>query len=259
MVKIFLYTFIIFSPLFSIADTIELKGNYIGKNLYVINSTISCVDSVTVNNKTTTDEVHSNSFEIDLAVLKIKIGADITVNIFHKSGCVPMIVNPEVIKITSASNFLFTSIKAEKNAKLIWTIKGNAGVLPFKIEQFKWKKWIEVGEVLLSDSSGKSQYSFETKMLHFETNIFRIKQTDTRGVFTYSKEIKLRSIKPEVIIETRKIITEIKFSVETMYEIFDDKGNFMLDGTGLSVNINDLPKGKYWINYDNKTENFTKK
>ena len=32
-----------------------------------------------------------------------------------------------------------------------------------------------------------------------------------------------------------------------------------MDGTGTDVSITDLPKGKYWVNYDNKTEMVTKK
>jgi len=246
----------------SYAQQIKLNGNYNGKNLYIINPSVTqdmvfCIDSITVNGKRTSDEINSNSFEIDLASLKINIGSSVEIIIFHKEGCIPKIVNQ--MAISQKNNFQFLPIKADKNGKLTWSIKGNPGAAPFMIEQFRWKKWVEVGEILPTDSIGKNQYSFETKMQHFGFNSFRIKQTDTYDNAVYSKDIKFRSQKTETFLESSKASAEIKFSAETLFEIYDDKGNFVMKGFGASANTSSLIKGKYWINYDNKTENFTKK
>jgi len=258
----FIILFIVLFPVFSHAEVLELKGNYNGKNIYIINpsigpDTVYCVDSVSVNDKPSNDETHSNAFEIDLSALKLDIGSAVFIKIFHKSGCVPKIINPEAIK--SKNGFLFISVKIDKAGKISWSSKGDPGILPFKVEQFRWKKWLEVGTVEVTDTITKNQYSFDTKMQHFGLNSFRIRQTDAMGGSVYSKEMKFKSAKLEVMIESLKVSNEIKFSTETMYEIYDDKGTFVSQGTGATVNISDLAKGKYWINYDDKTDAFTKK
>ncbi len=56
-----------------------------------------------------------------------------------------------------------------------------------------------------------------------------------------------------------KVSDILKFSEETFYEIFDERGGFIRDGYGSEEDVSDLSKGKYWVNYDNKTEIFTKK
>ena len=63
----------------------------------------------------------------------------------------------------------------------------------------------------------------------------------------------------EVFITSLKVKDEILFTEETAYEIYDDIGNFIKDGYSLKVTVSDLPKGKYYINYDNKTELISKK
>lgn len=262
MKSYFFILFILLFSFFSDAEVLELNGNYNGKNLYLINpsigpDTVYCVDSVCVNDKITNDETHSNAFEIDFSVLKLEIGSNVSIKIFHKSGCAPKVINPEAIR--SKNSFLFLSVKIDKAGKIIWSSKGDPGTLPFKVEQFRWKKWIEVGDVDVTDTTGKNQYTFDAKMQHFGQNSFRIKQTDANGGSVYSKEVKFKSAKLEVMIESLKVSTEIKFSAETRYEIYDDKGTFVSEGTAASVNISDLSRGKYWINYDNKTDTFTKK
>jgi hypothetical protein len=262
MKSYFFIFFIFFISLFSSAEVVELAGKYNGKNLYILNPTIGpdtvfCVDSVSVNGKATSDETHSNAFEIDLSALKLEIGSAVFIKIFHKPGCAPKIINPEAIK--SKNGFLFTSIKVDKAGKISWSSKGDPGILPFKVEQFRWRKWIEVGEVDVMDTIGKNQYAFDTKMQTFGQNDFRIRQTDAMGGSVYSKEVKFKSLKLEVTIESLKVSSEIKFSAETMYEIYDDKGTFISQGNAALVNTSDLARGKYWINYDDKTDAFTKK
>jgi hypothetical protein len=68
---------------------------------------------------------------------------------------------------------------------------------------------------------------------------------------------------PEVKIENKdinKVDSEISFSDQTDYEIYDAFGNVMTKGRGASVDVSNLKKGMYYINYDSKTgEKFSKK
>ena len=71
--------------------------------------------------------------------------------------------------------------------------------------------------------------------------------------------MKLQSKTPEVLLVKTTVDNQIDFSGETLYQIYDEKGVKMLSGTSASVDVSSLPSGKYWVNYDNKTELIKKK
>jgi len=57
---------------FAYADKLEMSGVFLGKNIYVMNPFSDsgvgfCVYEVTVNGQTSTDEINSSAFEIDLS------------------------------------------------------------------------------------------------------------------------------------------------------------------------------------------------
>ena len=258
-----LFTLFVFTLYFAAAsvgqDTLVLNGNYFGKNLYVINpgqDTGFCVQKVLVNNQLSKDEIRSNSFELDFSLLNIQQNAPLKVYIISKKGCKVKVVNPDAIQ--PQSTFGFVSAKPDKTGKLVWVVKGEV-FSSFIIEQYKWQKWVTVGEVGMTDTVKNNVYIFEIKPT-FGPNLFRISHTDIKGNTVYSKQIKYRSLTvKEVFLSSTKVEDNIVFSGETAYEIFDEKGNFISDGIALQVSVSDLPKGKYWVNYDNKTELITKK
>jgi hypothetical protein len=242
-------------------DTLIAEGNYFGKNLYVVNPSCGSdtsfgVTRVLVNGNISKDEIRSNSFEIDFSLLELNSGEAVRVLLIYTKDCVPKIINPDVLK--PQSTFAFVSAKPDKTGKITFVVKGEL-FSSFTVEQYRWKKWITVGEVDNMDTLKKNTYIFETKP-HYGQNLFRMSHTDMKGNVVYSKTVKYRpAAAKEVFISSLKVTDAINFSAETAYEIFDEKGNFLLDGTGDQVSITDLPKGKYWVNYDNKTELVTKK
>ena len=242
------------------AQDIIVSGNFYGKNLYILNPNYDgntfCIDQVFVNGKVITDEINSNSFEIDFISNGIELNAAVEVTIKHKQNCTPKIINSEVLK--QQGSFIFVSAKFDKTGKLIWTIKGNPGEGLFIIEQFKWQKWVDVGDANASEAPANGIFGFIPKP-HSGQNVFRIRKTDSKGLQVNSKEVKLFSKVTEVMLTNPKVTNELSFSAETSYEIYDDKGNFIQDGNSQKVDVTNLTKGKYWVNYDNKSENFTKK
>jgi hypothetical protein len=252
-----LSSFVVFSQ-----DTLVIQGHYNGKNLYILNpssgsDTSFCVKKVMVNNQPTNDEIHSNSFEIDFSQLNLQNGAIVKICISYSKGCKPKIVNPDVLQLIS--NFAFINAKIDKTSKLIWTVKGELNN-SFTIEQFRWNKWMTISEVDIMDTVKKNVYSFEIKP-HYGINEFRISHTDEKGNTVYSKLIKYHAppAVKEIFLTSSKVTDDIVFTGETAYEIFDDKENFISDGYATQFSITDLPKGKYIVNYDNKTETITKK
>lgn len=242
------------------AGEITLKGNYYGLNLYVQNPSTGdgfCVKEVYVNNILTKDELRSNSFEIDFSQLDIKVGDPVTVIIRHSDMCTPKVINPNALN--SNTSFSYISFKADKNGNLSWSIKGTVSEEPFIVEQFRWNKWINCGEVSGNEASQSGQYNF-TPNLHTGLNMFRIMHPDNSGNPIYTKIVKYTNAKAKLVnVESTKVTNKIVFDAETMYEIFDLNGNFMLGGIGKEIDVSEIEKGKYWLNYDNKSVSFSKK
>jgi hypothetical protein len=238
---------------------VSVEGTYNGKNLFISNPGVGngfCVTEVWVNGKKTRDELNSNSFEIDFPQMGIEIGSNIYIRIFHRNGCQPIVVNPDVIH--EKFDFSFNNLKVNRKGFLVWDIKGNCGEGIFTIEQFRWKKWVKAGEIKSKDTTGFNSYALEINP-NTGQNSFRIKFKDEKSKETTSKEIKYTQPGKEIMIVTEKVKDRIAFTATTMYEIVDEAGNLITTGTEKYIDTSELPKGKYYINYDNKAEVFSKK
>lgn len=265
LIALFSFTFV------SAQNEMVLEGTYQGSNLYVQNPFAEsgvgfCVVDVKVNDQTSIDEINSSAFEIDFSSYSIKKGESVVVKIIYKNDCSPRVINPEVIR--SSSTYIVKSINIDSDGLLTWTTTDESGSLPYYIEQFRWNKWIKVGEVKGKGTEGTHDYSFKT-VPHSGTNKFRIKQIDYTKKPRESKEVRLlRSSTPEVFIaneDPSKIETTIKFKkedgtlVETMYELTDQYGSLVRKGYGKEVDVKSLNKGIYYVSYDNKVEMIEKK
>ncbi len=243
-------------------DAIVLTGNYQGKNIYVQNPFASsgvgfCVYEVTINGDVSTDEWNSSAFEIDFANVELKIGDPVEVKIKHKPDCHPKVLNPEVLKPKSTFEIIEMSI--DKDGTLRWKTKGETGELPYVIEQYRWNKWIKVGEVPGIGTPDEHSYEFKVTP-HSGENQFRVKQVDYSGKPRYSPAKKYRNASVEEITFTpQKVNKEIMFTGETKFEIYDAYGNIVKKGFADKINAENLTKGVYYLNYDNKTEKFIKK
>lgn len=245
----------------SYAGVIVLEGHYQGKNLYVQNPFAGsgvgfCTFEVTVNGEVTTDEINSSAFEIDFTSRQLTLGESVIVKIKHKDDCKPKVLNPEVLK--PKSTFDVEQIGIDANNLFSWKTSNETGKLTFVIEQYRWNKWVKVGEVEGKGSKDLNAYSFSITP-HSGENHFRVKQVDYSGKPRYSPSAKMMSMKEEVTFSPIKVSKEIIFSNETLYEIYDSYGNIVKKGFGGNVDVSNLKKGIYYLNYDVKTEKFVKK
>ncbi len=260
MKKLFLFI-ILFTFFNSFAGDIKLEGIYQGKNLYIMNPFSSsgvgfCVYEVDVNGKVTTDEINSSAFEVDLSIFQFKLGDKIEISIKHKSNCQPKVLNPEVLK--PKSTFKISLIKVDNNNNLKWSTTNEAGSLTYIVEQYRWNKWIKVGTVEGKGTPNSNSYSMKVYP-HSGNNKFRVKQIDYTRKPHYSKDVPYRSMKPKVTFTPKKPSTTITFSRETMYEIYDGYGNIVKKGVGMTIDISDLKKGDYYLQFDNEMTDFKKK
>jgi hypothetical protein len=262
---LFAISFFLSSTVFA-TGVIVLEGNYQGKNLYVQNPFASsgvgfCVQEVRVNGNVTTDEIASSAFEIDFRNLQLKIGDKIEVRITHKEDCRPKILNPEVLK--PKSTFEVISISVDKELTFKWTTKGETGKLTYTIEQYRWNKWVKIGEVEGLGVTGPNNYFFKI-IPHSGKNQYRIKQVDYTGQPKLSKTVDYNYTASEITFSPAKVSKEITFlsgssPTETMFEIYDQFGNIVKRGFASSIDASNLTKGAYYLNFDNKMGEFIKK
>ncbi len=246
------------------AGKIILDGIYRGENLYVENPYASsgvgfCVSEVLVNGRTTTDEINSSFFEIDLSIYNFRYGAVLHVVIVYKNGCVPRILNPEVL--TPESTFVIQSVSVDKDGFLNWSTLKEHGSLPFVIEQYRWNKWIRIGSVKGKGVGSLNHYRYSVQF-HSGNNKFRIKQIGNNKVPRYSQDIEFFNDVPEITFipgNGGKTSSEIYFSGFTRYEIYDYYGKLVKTGSDNDVDVRSLKAGTYFLNYDNKTGTFIKK
>lgn len=247
-------------------SALSIGGTYQGKNLYVQNPIDDegfgyCATKVTVNGDIMPGGTGSGAFEIDFGIFNIGLGEPVFIVIEHHDGCKPKILNPEVLLPRSTFNVLTINVTSDE--KLKWDTNNENGKLPFIIEQYRWNKWVAVGEVDGLGTGGTNKYEFKITP-HSGENIFRVVQIDHSGEKRVSDQVKFKSSLPTVVKSPAIVKDIIQFSVnekpvETRYEIYDAYGNIVKKGVGSSVNCSNLLKGVYYINFDNINEKFVKK
>ena len=253
----FLFIGLLFLTLISVAQdkgVIVLEGHYQGVDLYVQNPYGSsgvgfCAYKVTINDNVTTDQVESSAFIIDFTTQGLKVGDPVVVKIFHKTDCQPKVLNPEVLR--PKSTFETKSIKVGDDQVLRWTTTGEQGKLTYNIEQYRWNKYVKVGEVEGKGTSGENKYEFKITPTSGE-NKFRVVQIDYTGKKRMSPKATYESKTKPIDLVASKSKT-LDFTGETMFEVWDTYGNLVKKGFGKNPNVDNLKKGLYYVNFDNKT------
>lgn len=243
------------------AGVLVVEGKFQNKNIYIQNSFASngvgfCATEIKVNGKITTDEVNSSAFEIDLAAMNIKPGQRVTIEISHKSDCIPVVLNPDALK--PRPSFEVVNMNINSSGILKWTSKNESGSLPYIIEQYKWNKWVPVGEVQGIGTPENHDYSFQVST-HSGENKFRVKQSGLGSAPRNSDAVILNSMTEKPTYMVTKDAKNIQYSYETAFEIYDAFGTIVKKGFGKETNIENLLKGKYYLCYDNQITEFEKK
>ncbi|MBC7865633.1 MAG: hypothetical protein IAF38_21845 [Bacteroidia bacterium] len=238
---------------------IILQGNYLGKNLYIQNPFDSkgngfCTKKVLVNGKEyPIDSTKSTAYEIDLKWLGFKDGDTLRIEIFHSDNCKPKVLNTP--GSPRRNNIL--KIRIEKDSFLVWQTKGEKFNYPFYVEQFRWNKWVRWEKVdTLTDTGDTITYRVNIKKyLHSGKNEFRVltlnfnQPRPSQPVFVTRPKEKLA----EVERGGKYYFTHpVDLKKVTHWELYDQYGNLLKQGYSQTLFINDLKKGSYYLNFDNK-------
>ncbi len=241
--------------------TLVVEGIYQSKNLYVTNCMGEngvgfAVSLVRVNGKITTDQISSSAFEIDLSILDLKQGEDVVVQIEYDGPCTPKVLNPGVLQ--PMPTFETTNIEISNEGMLKWETTGELGKLPYVVQQFKWNKWVKIGEVDGEGTPDAHAYSFSAKLVSGQ-NKFRVIQKNLAGDQKASKTVSVVTDKKQPTFEYKKSADKLIFTEETSYEVYDMYGQIRKRGLSQEIDLSNLEKGDYYLNFDNAMEKFKKR
>ncbi|MEY3591465.1 MAG: hypothetical protein RLZZ38_422 [Bacteroidota bacterium] len=250
---------------FAQTQLLSLEGTYQDKNLLVNNPPMPdgfgfCISKVLVNGEILPAVIQTSHFEIDFKLFHLRKGEQVFVVLEHASGCEPRFINPEVL--LPKSTFECSQIKAQKDGLLTWTTTNENASLDYTIEQYKWGRWVEVGQVKGKGQKGANNYIFQLSP-HSGKNIVRVSQTDNSGKARVSPSTSFVSNATAVSFSPAKVHQNLYFktngkAVKTKFEIYDAYGNLLKTGFNNVVDCTNFVSGVYFINYDNKSEKFIK-
>lgn len=253
--------FSLFSSHIARAQQLELSGIYQGEDLYVVNEVGDdgvgfCCYEVRVNGMVTTDEVNSHAFEIDLDALDLGIGRNIIVQLAHRQGCRPRILNMDAMR--PEANFNLQSITVDDPGKLAWKVSNEAGALPYSVQQYKWGRWVEVDRVY--GIGMEEMYIYSTQVRHIPgLNRYRVVQTDLDGGRVESRETSFIREAEAVTFAYERKSQELRFSEMTHFEVIDAYGTTVVRGENNIIDLRLVPKGTYFLNYGNQNAEFKKR
>ena len=234
-------------------DTLLEKGKYYNTNVFIFNPETDSgysIRAIIVNDDTLKDDLQTNGIEVDLSQLSLKQEDEVVIQIIYSQGHKPSVVNPEALQ--GPVKLRFSKPKYYKG-KLQWRVSGSLSDYPIIIEEYRWNDWRVMGEVDPLDTVKNHFYQYEIHV-HSGLNLVRLTTTNLQGEKVVSKELRFTPSRiPKVNLQSTKVKDDITFSSETDYELYDMNGNLVKKGTERYVDVRDLPKGEYWLNFDNET------
>ena len=237
-------------------DEVIVEGKYFGGDIFVLNPTENgknCVENVVVNGKKYNFNHESNAFEISLSLYQPSDYVFIQVQ--YLAGTHPQIINYDCL--IRESEFSLPSFIYNKRSKQIeWKIADLDENCSYNVEQMLYGKWTVVKK--LGTPNDMISNTFLPVLLS-GNNLFRIVQIDPQDKMLSSQIVKLKSPNRRILLMSDKVKDAIEFTDVTHYELYDANGFFIKRGTAQKVNVSDLKKGEYWINFDGKEAIIMKK
>ena len=145
-------------------------------------------------------------------------------------------------------------IEVDSTGILRWITIDEINTRTIVIQQFRWNKWVKVGEVE-GKGAGSNTYEFSITP-HSGENKFRVGYPDDE---LFSKSVKYRDPGYNYTEGVWKVKDKLELKRVSMYEIFDAYGNIVLKGEAQVIDVSKLKRGTYYINYDKEMGKFLKK
>ena len=131
------------------------------------------------------------------------------------------------------------------------------GGLPYLVQQFKWNKWVTVGEVMGKGTSTKNAYSFQTTQVS-GTNKFRVVQKSAEGKLRSSDAVGYESSRDAVSFTTTVALSESSSAQRPITSCTTPRSDHQTR-VRHHCRLVQLLKGDYYISYDSTTGKFSHK
>lgn len=254
MKKLFAYIVLSCTIYSAIAQDITLNGVYRGKDIYVQNPYFSaegsfCIAYISVNDQQVIDAPATSAVKIDLS--KFAINAPISILVNHHGGCLPKILNPEVLK--AGSVFKFIQITAD-DASISWVTTGEMpGDGSYIVLKLKIDGWIPILNIKGKGNLDNNQYSVGID--HYSgDNRFKLKYI-FNDQETISEEFEFYSdLDPITYYPDGNVYNMISLSRVTDYVIKNYAGEVLLKGLGQDINVESLPYGELTLILESREE-----
>jgi len=252
-----LYFLFICLPFNLIAQEITLNGVYRGSNIFVQNPYLNaegayCIAFVMVNGIKVIDDPSVSAVKIDLT--GFAINDTISIVVHHHASCTPKILNPDVLDIGSAFEYL--QITAD-DAAISWVTTGEMpGNGYYFIEKLKLDGWVAIDTIRGKGKLDNNQYSKGIEHYSGENQfkLLYIYNGDTleSNEFSFYSDLDIITLDPE----DEDVYDWLYLSRKTDYVIKDDKGEILLKGYGEDINVEKLPFDELTIIIENREETF---
>ena len=238
-----------------------LSGEYQGKNVFAQardrNSLEQeCLFKITLNGTDISSMIEKYALEIDFTQMDIALGDTVVLMFEHSTSCWIDVLNPEVIR--RYSTYDLVSMKIGPDTILRWSANYETGYHDYRVRQFRWNKWVDVGNVPVTPGrSGSYEFSV-ADFVHSGENKFKVDRSEPPGC-RYLSSVKFRGEgenTPVVKYALNDDQTKVLFTIRTRYEIYDSYGNIVKTGRGTSIDISNLKRGIYYLNYDREMDKF---
>lgn len=137
------------------------------------------------------------------------------------------------------------------DSSLGWTVTGNTTGEKFIIQQFRWNAWRNLDTFSLDPK--RTSYSYKP-YIHGGRNQYRIicgKNKPKIAEFCCGEEANFDGV--------CHLGADPRLTKVVLWEILNENGKVVRSGRSKVIPTTSLPKGVYYLNYDNKLGKFVKK
>jgi hypothetical protein len=244
--------FTIYSNLLSQKLEIDLAGVYQGTALFIQNpytqkDGLFCIKDVYINNRR--QELNYESSALILDFKGHELYTPVAIRIVSKDSlCKPIILNPDAILFHTS--YKFTSVSLT-DSSLIWTTEGERQAGTYIIENLQGIYWQEVGRIKAMGKFEIAEYRFQPELVE-GGNKYRIKYEFGNGWYLYSNEMDYDYYPEPVSFRPNKVRDIITLSRFSPFEIYNQKSELVLSGSGNQIDVTQLLPGNYVIFFNGK-------
>lgn len=197
------------------------------------------------------------SLTVSLDSLHYNSGDTLVISI-TSPACNPVtFINPNVLQDNPTFTLVDFAFEGgnDKPVELKWSTENENKPMRFEVQQFRWNKWLTVGEVMGEGTPGKHDYHLLLPDIVSSKSQYRIAQYGYKDQ-RLTKPLDCPFTGSEVKLKNVRISNTLEFSRSTLFEIYSATGIRLMTGVAQKVDCSRLPRGSYFLNFDNKTGEF---